>query len=87
MARRNHAAGGFFLVLAILGGFAWGAMSGMPFFGTLVGTAIGIVIGLASRAPLTFFDEPYLGLDAVALEAVPPRASTFWMRESRWTEA
>jgi divalent metal cation (Fe/Co/Zn/Cd) transporter len=44
MARRNHAAGGFFLVLAILGGFAWGAMSGMPYFGALVGTAIGIVI-------------------------------------------
>ncbi|WP_405219076.1 ATP-binding cassette domain-containing protein [Agrococcus sp. Ld7] len=29
-------------------------------------SAIGIVIGLASRARLTFFDEPYLGLDAVA---------------------
>jgi len=29
-------------------------------------TAVGIVIGLASRAPLTFFDEPYVGLDAVA---------------------
>ncbi|WBU38255.1 ABC transporter ATP-binding protein [Homoserinibacter sp. YIM 151385] len=29
-------------------------------------SAIGVVIGLASRAPLTFFDEPYLGLDAVA---------------------
>ena len=28
-------------------------------------SALGIVIGLASRAPLTFFDEPYLGLDAV----------------------
>jgi ABC-2 type transport system ATP-binding protein len=27
---------------------------------------IGVIIGLASRAPLTFFDEPYLGLDAVA---------------------
>ncbi|MFC7574563.1 ABC transporter ATP-binding protein [Klenkia terrae] len=27
---------------------------------------VGIVVGLASRAPLTFFDEPYLGLDAVA---------------------
>lgn len=27
---------------------------------------LGIVIGLASRAPLTLFDEPYLGLDAVA---------------------
>ncbi|MEQ3554516.1 ABC transporter ATP-binding protein [Pseudonocardia nematodicida] len=29
-------------------------------------SAIGVIIGLASRAPLTFFDEPYLGLDAVA---------------------
>ena len=29
-------------------------------------SAVGIVLGLASRAPLTLFDEPYLGLDAVA---------------------
>lgn len=29
-------------------------------------SALGIVIGLASRAPVTFFDEPYLGLDATA---------------------
>ncbi len=29
-------------------------------------SALGIVVGLASRAPLTVFDEPYLGLDAVA---------------------
>jgi len=29
-------------------------------------SAVGIIIGLASRAPLTIFDEPYLGLDAVA---------------------
>ena len=29
-------------------------------------SALGIIIGLASRAPLTLFDEPYLGLDAVA---------------------
>ncbi|MDA3146103.1 ABC transporter ATP-binding protein [Leucobacter sp. UCMA 4100] len=29
-------------------------------------SAVGIVIGLASRAPITFFDEPYLGLDATA---------------------
>ena len=28
--------------------------------------AAGIIVGLASRAPLTIFDEPYLGLDAVA---------------------
>jgi ABC-2 type transport system ATP-binding protein len=29
-------------------------------------SALGVVLGLASRAPLTFLDEPYLGLDAVA---------------------
>ncbi|MTD17011.1 ATP-binding cassette domain-containing protein [Nakamurella sp. YIM 132087] len=29
-------------------------------------SAVGIVLGLASRAELTVFDEPYLGLDAVA---------------------
>lgn len=29
-------------------------------------SAVGIIIGLAARAPLTLFDEPYLGLDAVA---------------------
>ncbi|NEM05728.1 ABC transporter ATP-binding protein [Geodermatophilus normandii] len=31
-------------------------------------SAVGITIGLASRAPVTLFDEPYLGLDAVARE-------------------
>lgn len=29
-------------------------------------SALGIVLGLASRAEVTFFDEPYLGLDATA---------------------
>lgn len=29
-------------------------------------SAVGIIVGLASRAELTIFDEPYLGLDAVA---------------------
>jgi ABC-2 type transport system ATP-binding protein len=29
-------------------------------------SAVGIVIGLAARAPLTLLDEPYAGLDAVA---------------------
>jgi ABC-2 type transport system ATP-binding protein len=29
-------------------------------------SALGIVVGLASQAPLTLFDEPYLGLDPVA---------------------
>ncbi len=29
-------------------------------------SAVGVIVGLASRAAVTFFDEPYLGLDAVA---------------------
>lgn len=29
-------------------------------------SAVGIMIGLASRAPVTIFDEPYLGLDVAA---------------------
>jgi len=29
-------------------------------------STVGIIVGLASRAPVTIFDEPYLGLDAVA---------------------
>jgi ABC-2 type transport system ATP-binding protein len=29
-------------------------------------SSVGILVGLASRAPLTIFDEPYLGLDATA---------------------
>lgn len=32
-------------------------------------SAIGVIIGLASRAEITFFDEPYLGFDAVARQA------------------
>lgn len=44
-ARATHA-GGFFLVLAIFGGFAWGAMSGMPYFGALVGTLVGILLAV-----------------------------------------
>lgn len=31
-------------------------------------SALGLIIGLASRAPLTIFDEPSLGLDAVIRE-------------------
>lgn len=31
-------------------------------------SSLGLIIGLASRAPLTVFDEPSLGLDAVARE-------------------
>jgi ABC-2 type transport system ATP-binding protein len=31
-------------------------------------SSVGILVGLASRAPITIFDEPYLGLDATARE-------------------
>ncbi len=31
-------------------------------------SAVGAIIGLASRAEITFFDEPYLGFDAAARE-------------------
>lgn len=44
MARRNHLAGGFFLILAIFGGFVWGAMSGLPVHGAIIGTLLGIVL-------------------------------------------
>lgn len=47
MKTRATHAGGFFLVLAIFGGFAWGAMSGMPYFGALLGTLVGILLALA----------------------------------------
>jgi len=29
-------------------------------------SAVGVVVGLASRAPITILDEPYIGMDAVA---------------------
>jgi hypothetical protein len=46
MKSRSPHAGGFFLVLAIIGGFAWGAMSGLPWHGAVIGTAIGIVLAV-----------------------------------------
>lgn len=46
MAQRNHLAGGFFLVLAIFGGFIWGAMSGLPVHGVIVGTIVGIMLAV-----------------------------------------
>lgn len=39
--RRNPAAGGFFLVIAILGGFALGVARGQPLPFTLLGTGVG----------------------------------------------
>ena len=29
-------------------------------------SAVGVIVGLASRAPITIFDEPYIGMDPVA---------------------
>jgi len=46
MTRRNHAAGGFFLILAIFGGFIWGLMSGLPLEGAVFGTLVGIVLAV-----------------------------------------
>lgn len=46
MATRSTHAGGFFLIVAILAGFAWGAMSGLPVHGAIIGTMIGIVLAL-----------------------------------------
>ncbi|UOE95607.1 ABC transporter ATP-binding protein [Alkalihalobacillus sp. LMS39] len=31
-----------------------------------MGSALGITVGLASKAPITIFDEPYIGMDAAA---------------------
>lgn len=46
MTRPPTHAGGFFLVVAIIGGFAWGAMSGLPVHGAIIGTLIGIVLAV-----------------------------------------
>jgi ABC-2 type transport system ATP-binding protein len=45
-------------------------------------SGLGIVIGLASRAPLTVFDEPYLGLDATARGIFADRLLATRMDES-----
>jgi len=47
MKTRTTHAGGFFLVVAIIAGFAWGAMSGVPVDGAVMGTLVGIVLALA----------------------------------------
>jgi len=46
MRTRTTHAGGFFLILAIFGGFVWGLMSGLPVHGAIIGTIIGIVLAL-----------------------------------------
>lgn len=46
-------------------------------------SAVGVIVGLASRAPLTFFDEPYLGLDAVARQIFYDRLLEDYSRHPR----
>ncbi|RUR03321.1 ABC transporter ATP-binding protein [Labedella endophytica] len=46
-------------------------------------SAVGVIVGLASRAPLTFFDEPYLGLDAVARTTFYDRLLTDYAEHPR----
>jgi len=46
-------------------------------------SAVGVVIGLASRAEITFFDEPYLGLDAVARQIFYDRLLEDYSRHPR----
>lgn len=46
-------------------------------------SAIGVIVGLASRAPLTFFDEPYIGLDAVARHTFYDRLLEDYSRSPR----
>ncbi|GGC96909.1 ABC transporter ATP-binding protein [Tersicoccus solisilvae] len=46
-------------------------------------SAVGVIVGLAARAPLTFFDEPYLGLDAVARQTFYDRLLEDWAEHPR----
>lgn len=46
-------------------------------------SAVGVIIGLAARAELTFFDEPYLGLDAVARQIFYDRLIEDYSRHPR----
>ena len=47
MTDRPSAAGGFFLILAILVGFGLGTAYGAALFGTLAGTLVGTAIAIA----------------------------------------
>jgi ABC-2 type transport system ATP-binding protein len=46
-------------------------------------SAVGVTIGIASRADITFFDEPYLGLDAVARQVFYETLSASYQRDPR----
>lgn len=47
MKQRTTHAGGFFLILPIVAGFAWGLVTDRAMQGALVGLVIGIVLALA----------------------------------------
>lgn len=46
-------------------------------------STVGVIIGLASRAEITFFDEPYLGLDAVARQIFYDRLLADYAQQPR----
>ncbi|MDR2252366.1 MAG: ABC transporter ATP-binding protein [Bifidobacteriaceae bacterium] len=46
-------------------------------------SAVGVTIGLAARADITFFDEPYLGLDAMARQVFYEAVSASYERDPR----
>ena len=46
MARPTPAAGGFFLILAILAGFGFGVRAGNPVGGTLIGVIAGTAVAV-----------------------------------------
>ncbi|TGG86898.1 ABC transporter ATP-binding protein [Geotoga petraea] len=46
-------------------------------------TAVGLVLGLASRADITMFDEPYIGLDAVSREVFYAELQKDYMKHPR----
>jgi ABC-2 type transport system ATP-binding protein len=54
------------LAFSLVGDFALPVNRKVKKFSRGMMSAVGIVLGIAARAELTFFDEPYLGLDAVA---------------------
>lgn len=46
-------------------------------------SALGVIVGLASKAPITIFDEPYIGLDAAARKKFYDRLLQEYEEEKR----
>ena len=46
MTSRDPWAGGFFLIVALIVGLAWGASNGTALDGALIGLAVGILLAL-----------------------------------------